>query len=199
MDCIVRKLKASVNNDDLPVFTNIVLKNYIATTQDGQYVRITGHNFVSNKIKIEVVYQSTVVSAIETTVAGAAGNNYIQQKNQYCRLYNQAVSELITVSANTDISVMMNTSTGAYSINGTTGTCTSLVGSYTAYGFVFGAYNRYDSKAGVIRIKSIKFTDLETNDVFDLVPAEVDGVAVLIDQTRGVSYGEYNSGTLICG
>lgn len=201
MKCIVRKLKATIDNDTLPVFKNVVLKNYITTTQDGQYIPFPDIFSKMNQTKMEAVVEATV----DTTsgilpVFGSGANNYMERSNGYFRAHNQDNGELVSVPKNTEVSVGYNSADMSYFIGETTGFCTTQTTSENIYDrmMAFGTYNRLSSKAGAIKIKQVKITT-HLNEVYILVPAEINGVAVLYDADRGVYYGEANGGTLVCG
>lgn len=200
MKCVVRKLKATINNADLPVFKDVVLKNYITTTQDGQYIPFTGIFSQMNKTKMEAIFEATVDNVSGIPVFGNGANNYIERTNGYVRAYNQNDGSLVAVSKDTEITAGYDSSDMSYFIGADTGTCTTPTASANVYDrmMAFGTYNRLQSKAGTIKIKQVKITT-HLNEVYTLVPAEVNGVAVLYDADRGVYYGEANGGTLLCG
>lgn len=200
MKCIVRKLKATIDNANLPVFENVVLKNYITTTVDGQYITMPDIGYSLNNAKMEGIFEATV-NNVNIPVFGLNPNLYIQRNNGYVRAVNTSEGSLSSIAVNTECHAGFDTSDGSFFINATTGTCSNPSTSSTRayFAMVFATYNRYGSKAGAIKIKQIKITDTTNNRVYTLVPAEVNGVACLYDADRGVAYGEANNGTLLCG
>lgn len=207
MDCIVRKLKATVNNDNLPVFKNVVLKNYITTSQNGQYIPFPDIFSHTRNTQIKVKYETVNLTGA-VKVFGFLTNTYIYQNQQYCRVFIDSGGQYATVSANIEITVLMNTKDGAYSVNGTAydDLAQETENALFARMMAFASYNAVGtSVAGKIKIKEIEITthttadDTGAGEVYTLVPAEVNGVACLIDSVRGTVYGEANNGTLICG
>lgn len=199
MKCIVRKLKATIDNANLPEFKNVVLKNYITTTVDGQYITMPDIAYSMNNAKMEGIFEATV-NNINIPAFGLNSNQYIQRNNGYVRAVNTSEGSLSSIAVDTECHAGFDTSDGSFFINATTGTCSSPSTSPTRadLAMVFAAYNRYGSKAGAIKIKQIKITDTTNNLVYTLVPAEVNGVACLYDADRGKTYGEVNGGTLLC-
>lgn len=204
MKCIVRKLKAEISNSSLPVFEEIVMKNYITTTQDGQCVEIAG-SFALNASKIDAVFETTIVNSTKPLIVAAiAMTQTILVKQSWGRVQNTSDGTLVPIQANTEISAGLDGSDGGYYVNETAGNCSSPYTGTTVKNAVycFGHPERADfaneSKAGAIKIKSVKFTD-QNNNEYLLKPAEVNGVAVLYDEDRGVYYGERNGGDLVCG
>lgn len=200
MDCIVRKLKASVNNPALPVFENVILKNYITTTQDDQYIRID--NLISSDTqdtKVEVYFEATSAGS-ETSVIVAFGGCYAYKNQGYTKVYASGGGSNVALSANTEVHAGWDSHDGSWFVDSDTGSVTPPGTSYTANTLsVFGRPSSYTgSKAGLIKIKSIKLTD-SNGGVYNFVPALVNNVAVLLEPDRGVYYGEYNGGTLVCG
>lgn len=200
MKCIVRKLKAVIDNENLPTYESIVLKNYITTTADGQYITMPDIYYSLNNAKMEGIFEATV-NNVNIPVFGLSTNQYIQRNNGYVRAVNTSEGSVSSIALNTECHAGFDTSDGSFFINATTGTCSNPSTSSTRAGLsmVFATYNRYGSKAGAIKIKQIKITDTTNNLVYTLVPAEVNGVACLYDADRGKTYGEVNGGTLLCG
>lgn len=199
MECVVRKLKAGINNANLPVYENIVFKNYITTTADGQYIALSDIPHQLNKNKMECVFESPV-NNVSVPVLGSSPDQYLSRVNGYVRAINQGQGALTTIAANVEVHAGFDTSDGSFFINNDTGTCTNPSTSTVVARqmLVFATVNRYASKAGALKIKSVKITNYN-NDVYNLVPAEINGVAVLYDVDRGTTYGEVNGGTLVCG
>lgn len=198
MDCIVRKLKASVNNPDLPVFENVVLKNWLTTTQDDQVIRIPGIESDTQDTQIEVWYIPTSTS--NTTVVVSMAGCYVFKNQGYCKVYAYTQGDNVEAPADAEVHAGFDSSNGSWFVGETTGTATRPASSYTAKNFaVFGKSSDYNgSKAGLVKIKKIKVTT-SNNDVYILVPALVNNVACLLDEERGNTYFEYNNGTLLCG
>lgn len=205
MKCVVRKLKATIDNASLPIFENVVIKNYITTTQAGQAIHLSDIASLRKNTQMEVLYETTDLIG-EMCVISSYGSAYIIQNSGYCVPYNTNRGEYNSVSANTEIRAGFDTSDGSWFVGETTGVCTTpsadeYIGRHCA---VFGKAPNYDgSIAGKIKIKRVKITthqtDSDTGKEYTLVPAEVNGVAVLYDADRGVYYGERNGGTLLCG
>lgn len=202
MDCIVRKLKASVNNANLPVFKNVVLKNYITTTEDDQYIYLDEVRYPLNNVRVEVLFEATVNNIKILNVVSTSPNNIIRRVNGYVRALNQQEGTVYAIPNNTEVRAGYFSNDGSFFVGSDTGVCgnpiTSSVSAAQCY--VFATYNTHTgSKAGTIKIKEIKITNVVSGDVYKFVPAEINGVAVLYDADRGVYYGEANGGTLLCG
>lgn len=200
MKCIVRKLKATIDNANLPVFENVVLKNYLTTTQDGQYIEFSDIAHRLNNTKMEARFEVTTTDK-KFAVFGSSDNQYIQRNNGYIRAVNEQEGALSAIAANTEIHAGFDTSDGSFFINETTGVCagpsqSTMVGHQC---MVFQTFNRGSwNLAGTTKIKMVKITN-HLNEVYTLVPAEVNGVAGLYDTDRGTFYTEANGGTLLCG
>jgi hypothetical protein len=157
MKCIVRKLKATIDNANLPEFKNVVLKNYITTTVDGQYITMPDITYSMNNAKMEGIFEATV-NNVNVPAFGLNSNQYIQRNNGYVRAVNTSEGSLSSIAVDTECHAGFDTSDGSFFINDTTGTCSSPSTSSTRadLAMVFAAYNRYGSKAGAIKIKQIK-------------------------------------------
>ena len=203
MDCIVRKLKASVNNANLPVFENVVIKNYITTTQNGQYIDLSDIFSNTKKVKMEVKYIKTSTSNFFTVLYG--GVSYILHNKGYTRVYNPNEGTLVSTPADSEIHAGCDASDGSWFVGETTGSVTPPTSDYSGVFYVFARPLHLDeSVAGEVRIKWIKLTTYATSSSdtpveYILVPATVNGVACLFDQNRGTTYFEKNNGALVCG
>lgn len=206
MDCIVRKLKASVNNANLPVFENVILKNYLTTTEDGQYIRFPFGSYTLNT-KMDVVFEVVSTTPGYSMICSSMANCYIQQRLSYVQIYNATKVDDFSLTANTEHRAGFDTSNGSAYYDDTTGTGTPYSGANAVLKTlsIFGRANSYGdySVAGNIKIKSVKITTHQTaSDTgveYNLVPAEINGVAGLYDAVRGDFYTEANGGTLVCG
>lgn len=202
MKCIVRKLKATIDNANLPVFENVVFKNYITTTEDDQYIYLDEVRYPFNNVRVEVLFEATVNNISFLNVVSTSPSNIIRRVNGYVRALNQQEGTVYAIPNNTEVRAGYFSNDGSFFVGSNTGVCgkpTTLT-TVVAQCYVFATYNtRTGSKAGTIKIKEIKITDVVSGDVYKFVPAEINGVAVLYDADRGVYYGEANGGALVCG
>lgn len=200
MECVVRKLKATIDNASLPEFQNVVLKNYITTTEDGQYIELSDIYYTLNNVKMEGVFECTVGN-ITKPIFGTETNCLIMRRNQYVRAKNTTEGNVVVLNNNTECHAGYDSSDTSFFIDETTGNCSSPVQYSQRANFakVFAAPAELNSVSGAFKIKQIKITDTAYNRVYTLVPAEVNGVACLYDVDRGTIYGEANGGTLLCG
>ena len=202
MKCIVRKLKAEINNANLPVFEEVVLKNYITTTEDGQSIEIPIYHRL-DAAKIEATFELTALtSGTAVNIVSISESQIVNAKSSYVRAVNVSDGTLFSVTANTEITASIDGSDGSYIINGTSGNC-AIPYSGESTREIFSVFKtRLDSysvqPAGYVKIKQVKITD-GNNNVYTFKPAEVNGVAVLYDADNGNYYGEVNGGTLLCG
>lgn len=204
MKCLVRKLQATINNANLPVFVDVVLKNYITTSANDQYIRFEDIWTYGGNTQMEVTYE-TVNLTENTCVFSILGTGYVMQNNQYCLPYNSNKGGYNEVTANTEIVAGIDTSNGGWYCGETTGTCTTPVSDTNLRNTIaiFGRGSTYTgSLAGRFKIKKVKITTHQTSSdtgvLVTLVPALVDGVACLYDENRGVCYYA-NTGNLIAG
>ena len=205
MDCIVRKLKASVNNANLPVFENVILKNYLTTSENGQYIRFPFYSWTKNT-KMEVVFEVVSKTPGYSMICSTTSNTYIQQRLGYVQIYNASKVDDYSLTTDTEHRAGIDTSDGSAYYDDSTGTGTPFATEALWNNLsIFGRANDYGeySTAGNIKIKSVKITTHQTASdegvVYNLVPALVNGVAGLYDTDRGTFYTEANGGTLVCG
>ena len=195
-------MKATIDNANLPVFENVVLKNYITTTEDNQYIYLDEVRYPFNNVRVEVLFEATVNNINFLDVVSTSPNNIIRRVNGYVRAVNQQEGTVYAIPNNTEVRAGYFSNDGSFFVGSNTGVCgnPSTSTSVVAQCYVFATYNtRTGSKAGTIKIKEIKITNVVSEDVYKFVPAEINGVAVLYDADRGVYYGEANGGALVCG
>lgn len=173
----------------------IVLKNYITTTEDGQYLVFDGISAPLENTQLEVVYQTADDTKI-TNVISLSGNVYIQSNRAYCAPYNTNRLSLYAITKNNDITAGLNSANGYCFVNDNSGTCTTPS---TAVGISSGVSlwkrgNTHDSIAGVVKVKSVTITT--PNDTYTFVPALINEEPVLYDATHAMIAREANGGTL---
>ena len=203
MKCVIRTLKEPVTDQTLPVFPKIVLKNYLTTTQNGQYIYLDDIYVKFNNTKVDVVYEREDGSLMK--IIALASVAYLSNNSSYCVPFNQTRVDYFAVQNNTEIHAGFDTSNGTAYVDNNSGTAATPV-STSGFGYVMRvfAYNDTDgdSVAGKIKIKSIYIKTENGNggyDEYTLVPALLGDKAVLYDATRSKVYGEANGGDLVCG
>lgn len=190
-NCLVEKLKVTVNNPDLPVFQSVVLKDYATTSVDNQYVDLSSiiSLFKHNEFRYLAFDAEFVI--VDKTATMAAFNTRNHVIGSALLSENVKVGEVAIVSRNTvqTVSASNNTlyavtyrpeRTGSVyiaktSINDVEYTSTDyLMGgqpfqNYSidhicAFGYSTNSeFTTFTSKAGALKLKSIKIYDY--NDV----------------------------------
>jgi hypothetical protein len=177
----------------------VVYKNYVTTTENGQYIQISDilNNLPFNSIKVETQFMTTT-SVWSAAILATRGNrgviNLASGKLQVRSCggdYNQ-----VTPSKNTLYTVGFNLADGTSYIDentyANTGTPSS---SDIEFIKIFSNSEGGDSYAGRIKVGYVK---IYNNNVLlcDLRPALVGTIPCLYDTINSVVYGEYNDGLL---
>ncbi len=202
MKCVINKLSAVINDNTLPVFSgSIVRKNYITTTQDGQYIDVTSvfADINYDKMKVECILQHAGGNASRATVLQTNYGYAFLYANTGTRLQSKLGSTLqdnVTVSANTDVNIGFDGIANKAWV-GTTETIgeTAPTSSSSGKTYLFSNVSGTDSLAGIVKIKELKVYNDGVLSA-DLVPVIYDEVACLYDTISQTFYYEAGDGTL---
>lgn len=202
MKCTINKLAAVVSDNSLPVLSGLViLKNYIKTTADGQYIDLSSifGQIAYNNMAVDATVQHQGLSGVTTTLLQSTSGYsfiYITTMKRISTHIGSATANLVTVTENTDVQVGFNGPNKSAYVGETTATTETAVSSSTPNAvYLFKNIDGTNSTAGAVKMKEMKVYDTGVL-VADLVPATYDGVACLYDKVNEVPYYEANGGTL---
>lgn len=202
-NCLVIKLKGESNNPELPVYANIVEKDWLKTKVNNQYLDLSSvaGSTRYNRLVIEVNFKAV-------TSEYSFGENLFDTKNSYLNVIQRDTGVLnvkassdaivtISSSLNTTHTVKVNYNTNKIVFDGVEQSFTADVSTSNLTNLWIFANRYLTSKAGILHIGYVKLYHYNTgNIIFNGVPAVVDGVACLYDKVSGTVYTDGAGGDL---
>lgn len=197
MKCIVKKLKESVNNPNLPILEKLEILSYVTTTQDGQYCKFTTNgSIIETEAKLDIEFEITESNSQMYFIASVGTNSYIEKNKQYIVPYNTSRLEYYNVKVGTVQKAGIDLSNGYCYVDDASGTCTSTNhNTWTAFYFLFARNTDYSSKAGLVRIRKVTVKGADGEHIF--LPCKKGREYGFIDLTTNQFVTEYNGGELI--
>lgn len=180
------------------------IKNYITTTENDQGIDISSliGSYKYNKVKIEASFIALPVSGTSNCRVFFTNNSYVNINAKgttlTCKLTEDVTATIVSGETN---SVTIDPSVPSVTINSDTTSVSGTVSGTSITSAFLLCTPSGSSTAGMVKLNSIKFTDIDNSTVIaDLKPAlDLNNTPCLYDTENGVCYYEKDSGTLAVG
>jgi hypothetical protein len=200
-NCLVLKLKGASTNAELPVYTNIVEKDWLKTTVNNQYINLSsvagGTRY--NRFIIEIKYKAAATITAECLFD--TKNSYLNaiQRSTGVLDVKASVSTTVNVasSLNTIHTVKVDYKNNKITFDGVEQSFTADLSTSNLTNLYIFANRSFSSNAGMLQIGYVKIINpVDENVYFNGVPALVDGIPCLYDKLSGTVYTDSAGGDL---
>lgn len=204
MDTFVKKLRGVSSNQNLPIYENVVLKNWIKKTVEGQYIdlssRVPGIKMNDYEVSVDFMIPSDSLyldSGNITLAATRAVQATIRVNNNIVQVRSATASETFSQEVSLDAlhTIVLNTNTTKITLDGVEYSSTIIpsTSNVTEYWLLEQSIIGCGVYLGEVKFKKATSDNYE----FILVPAIVNGISCYKNTLVNNDYIYANTGELI--